>query len=319
MILLPLAGVLLASALAASFVALLRDVRGRHIAERVAEIGLRAAASRPKQPKRIRSIQVEQREPIGLVRSICRLVKYDPAHPEQYPMPRAFVAGAAAMAFFCGSHVAAMYISQSIALAIGIGCALISARMLFGGQRARYANALLRQLPDVIGGITRASQAGVPIGEALRSVVREASAPTRDEFARVLRETALGGGLDVAIARLHRRTGLAEYSFLAVALGMQAQAGGSIAETLENLADMVRKRIAVSARARALAGEARTSAFILGGMPFVCAFAIYFLRPGYLDMFFTTDIGNRMLTLSGALITVGVLVIRWIISRSTAA
>ena len=103
----------------------------------------------------------------------------------------------------------------------------------------------------------------------------------------MVNEVAIGQPLEAALWKLHERVGLPEYAFFAVTIGLQAQTGGSLVETLQNLQDMVRKRVALSKRGKALAAEARMSAMILGALPFVmCHRSRLSFRPGFLDFFF---------------------------------
>ena len=85
----------------------------------------------------------------------------------------------------------------------------------------------------------------------------------------MVNEVAIGQPLEGALWKLYERVGLPEYAFFAVTIGLQAQTGGSLVETLQNLQDIVRKRVALSKRGKALAAEARMSAMILGALPFV--------------------------------------------------
>ena len=107
---------------------------------------------------------------------------------------------------------------------------------------------------------------------------------------------AIGQPLEGALWKLYERVGLAEYAFFAVTIGLQAQTGGSLVETLQNLQDMVRKRVALSKRGKALAAEARMSAIILGALPFVSRpHSVRSCRSGFITFFFITPTGNHLL------------------------
>jgi tight adherence protein B len=166
--------------------------------------------------------------------------------------------------------------------------------------------------------ICRAVSAGIPLSEALHSVAREASSPTREEFVRVVSEVAIGQSLEVALWKLYERVRLPEYAFFAVTIGLQAQTGGSLVETLENLQDIVRKRVALSKRGKALAAEARMSAQILGSLPFVMGAILFFMQPNYLDFFFNTPTGNRLFLYALGFLGMGKLVMKQLIRRSLA-
>jgi tight adherence protein B len=119
-----------------------------------------------------------------------------------------------------------------------------------------------------------------------------------------------------SIRRVYDRSGITEYAFLSVTLGLQSQTGGSLAETLDNLAELVRKRVAMAQRASALAAEAKASAGILVVLPFICVFAMSIIRPGHLSTFFTDPAGFRMMVVGLSLMGLGILTIRWLIRNA---
>ena len=89
-------------------------------------------------------------------------------------------------------------------------------------------------------------------------------------------------------------------------------------ETLQNLQDLVRKRVALSKRGKALAAEARMSALILGVLPFVMFLILTFMMPGFLDFFFHTPGGNHLLLVAIGLMSTGIFFMRQLIRRSLA-
>jgi len=111
---------------------------------------------------------------------------------------------------------------------------------------------------------------------------------------------------------------MSEYRFFATAITLQMQTGGALSETLENLADVIRKRVALKARAFALASEARTSAMVLAGSPFVSGTALWVLNPSHIGMLFEPGLGRTIF--SGAVLSLscGLLTMRSLIRRSLA-
>ncbi len=196
--------------------------------------------------------------------------------------------------------------------------AFLVARVIFGWERAHFQKALLEQIPDVMALISRAVSAGIPLSESLRNVAREAPNPSGNEFSRVMNEVAVGQPLEHALWKLYERVELPEYAFFAITIGLQAQTGGSLVETLTNLQDLVRKRVALSRRGKALAAEARMSAIILGALPFVMSLLLASARPGFLDFFFHDPTGKRLLLAFAGLMSGGILVMRQLIRRSLA-
>jgi tight adherence protein B len=229
--------------------------------------------------------------------------------------PIVVAAGIAATAggIYFGNKV----VSASVAPFIGVGAGLLLVRMLFRWEANRYQQALFKQLPDAMGMILRAIRAGLPMGEALANVARELSSPSREEFGQVVSNIAVGQPLDAALFGLAERSGLTEYYFFAVTVGLQAQTGGNLGETLENLSDMVRKRVAMAGRVKALTGEARVSAIILSVLPFAVGGVVTLLKPGHLDPLIDTELGNRLLLIGGTMLMIGLLIIRGLMKSAS--
>ena len=141
---------------------------------------------------------------------------------------------------------------------------------------------LLEQFPDALNTIVRCVRVGIPMGEALRTVARDAPQPTKTEFDILADKVSIGIPLDVALRELSLRIKLTEYQFFATALSLQARSGGGITQTLETLADVIRKRVGLKARGYALTAEARTSAMILAVLPFVAGGGIFVMQRQYI-------------------------------------
>ena len=229
-------------------------------------------------------------------RQRAREVRAIPPHPEGTPASpgrssRRPASAAPARPRYVGSKV----VGAAVAPALGVAAAAFFVRFLFRWEANRYQTQLFRQLPDAMGLIMRAIRAGLPMGEALANVARELASPSQEEFAQVVSNIAIGQPVDAALFGLAERSGLTEYYFFAVTVGLQAQTGGNLAETLENLADMVRKRVAMAGRVKALTAEARISAIVMSALPFVVGGVVTLIKPGHLDSMFETDLGFRLL------------------------
>lgn len=247
---------------------------------------------------------------------LCALLDLRPAQLHEY-RPRWFlVLAGAALGGWLAGRVAADVLTPHLAWpATLLGFVLLS-RAVFGALHRARSDALYRQFPDALAQITRAVRAGLPVIEAIRSVAEEAPQPTATEFAAIVDRMTLGVALDEALADTAMRTGLAEYRFFATALVLQARTGGSLAETLDNLAEVIRRRVALRQRAHALASEAKTSAAILTSLPFLTGAALFVVTPSYAMVLFTTESGKLALGLAAGLLTFGILMMRSIIRRS---
>jgi tight adherence protein B len=222
---------------------------------------------------------------------------------------------AAAAIFYANSLLGFSILYVSLAAAI---VAIMVVRGLFRWQQRRLANQLFRQLPDAIQLVTSSVRSGLPVSEALRIVAREMPQPTAGQFALVCSELSMGRPPDEAVEAVYRRTQVAEYAMFAVTLAVQLKSGGSLAETLQTMADTVTQRVALAARAKALAGEVIFSSRALSVAPFIVGGLLYLSDPQSLDMLFYDPTGNKLLVYALASVLMGHLVIRWMIKRETA-
>ena len=221
---------------------------------------------------------------------------------------------AAAAIFYANSLLNFPILYVSLAAAI---VAIMVVRGLFGWQQHRLANQLFRQLPDTIELVTSTVRSGLPVNEAFRTIAREMPQPTAGQFALVCGELSMGRPPEEAVEDIYRRTQVAEYAMFAVTLAVQMKSGGGLSETLQTLADTVRQRVALAARAKALAGEVIFSSRALSCAPFVVGGLLYATNPQTVDLLFTDPTGNVLLAYAGASVLVGHFVIRWMVKRET--
>jgi tight adherence protein B len=192
---------------------------------------------------------------------------------------------------------------------------LLLTKFVFNLFTTRRNAKLLEQFPDALNTIVRCVRVGIPMGEALRSVSRDALEPTKSEFTILADKVSIGIPLDVALRELALRIKLTEYQFFATALTLQARSGGGITQTLETLADVIRKRVGLKARGYALTAEARTSAMILSILPFIAGGAIFVMQRAYIVLLFTTSSGEAVLGAAILLMAMGMGTIQYMISN----
>jgi tight adherence protein B len=222
---------------------------------------------------------------------------------------------ATASVFYANTLLGFSILYVSLAAAI---VAIMVVRGLFGWQQRRFRNQLFRQLPDTIELVTSTVRSGLPVNEAFRTVSREMPQPTAGQFAVVCSELSLGRPPEEAVEDVYRRTQVAEYGMFAVTLGVQMKSGGRLTETLQTLGDTVRQRVALAARAKALAGEVIFSARALSCMPLIIGGLLYWINPQSVDLLFYDPTGRLLLAYAVASVLMGVLVIHWMIRRNTA-
>jgi tight adherence protein B len=299
---------------------LMERSRGRELRLRVRAAAQAGEALRdaPTPAPVVRSLRAAEEE-TGILIRVAKLTGFDPAMPRDrgIPWPLVLLIGATVGILIA---LRLLGIAGPIAAgAAGMAAALLTSRAIFQWQRRRYRAALFAQIPDTMALIVRAIRVGLPIGESLQTVARESQEPTRSEFARLLGEIAVGRSLDQALVRLSRRTGIAEYGFFAATISLQTQTGGSLAEPLENLSDLVRKRVQMAKKVRALTAEARFSAIVVAALPFLNVAMMSATRPGYFLFFIEDPRGIKMTVVGLSLMTLGILTIRHLVQKTAEA
>jgi len=182
-------------------------------------------------------------------------------------------------------------VSLLFGIAIGIYLPHLTVNYLIHRRVTKF----VANFPEAIELIVRGLKSGLPVGESIRTVAEEIPSPVGTEFAQVTSIVTLGRTMEEAMWETARRIDIPEFKFFVIALSVQKETGGNLAETLENLADILRRRRQMKLKIRALSSEARASAYIIGSLPFVMFGIIYLLNPGYVTQLFTDPRGNIML------------------------
>ncbi len=310
----PIVIIALASSVAAGAAGLVLavDRRERISNRRVAGI---VSSYRPNRvlPPSLRRASIEENStPFGGLLSYLS-IRTD--RPDLYPLPWGVLVLLSTL-FTAVDETAGYFLIGSITWITVPFSWFILTRFLFRYFEARRNKILYRQLPDVLAMIVRSVRVGSTVQDSLRIVSEDFEWPTSIEFKRVVDEIRVGALLSDALIRLAERSGLIEYRFFAVALALQSQSGGSLSETLENLADIVRKRVALRARAIALAAEARLTMYVLAALPFLTTGGLMVLQPEYLMVLVTTSAGKKLLFTGIALLVFGLISMQVIIRKS---
>lgn len=179
-----------------------------------------------------------------------------------------------------------------------------------GKQRARI-NKLQAQLPDAFDLMARVIRAGQTMAQAMQAVADEFDPPIANEFAYCSEQQNMGLSPDVALRDLARRVGLIEVKIFVLALMVQQQTGGNLAEMLEKLAAVVRDRFRMQGKIRALTAEGRLQAAILLALVPFMFLVILALNRGYAQVLLDRPM---LLVITGVAEAVGALWIRKIIT-----
>ena len=180
------------------------------------------------------------------------------------------------------------------------------------GRRRREVFA--RQLPDAMMLIAGAVRAGTSMTLALRQMASELPAPGGQEFELMLRELRLGVTLDDALLNLERRMGCDDLRLFGAAVRIANESGGNLAETLERLADTVRKKLALEDKIVALTSQGRLQGWIMVALPIGVGCALFAIEPEAMAPLLHTWQGWVVLAVVAVLETVGLLFIRRIMA-----
>jgi tight adherence protein B len=166
------------------------------------------------------------------------------------------------------------------------------------------------QLPATLQLLSGALQAGHSLQQAVDTVVHEAGDPIAGEFQRVLTEARLGRPLEEAFESMAKRTRSVDFEWTVMAIRLQRQVGGNLAEVLSTVSQTIRDRYSLKRQIRALSAEGRLSSLILSVLPILLFGALFLFNPQFLRPLYTTGLGLMLMAGSGVLMILGVLWLR---------
>ena len=168
----------------------------------------------------------------------------------------------------------------------GVGSGLMIPHIVVGMTIKRRVAKFTKNFPDAIELLVRGLRSGLPISETLGVVATEISGPVGVEFRSVADKMKIGRTMDTALQETADRLGTPEFQFFVITLQIQRETGGNLAETLSNLADVLRKRMQMKLKIKAMSSESKASAYIIGALPFIVFFLIYQINYSYMSQFF---------------------------------
>ena len=219
---------------------------------------------------------------------------------------------------FIGAVFAAVPLVFGIPWYVAAGAAVVGTfgfpRWFLGFLRRRRQNKFLHEFADAIDVMVRGLKAGLPVSDAMKVIAAESGPPVGPEFAEVVEGQRVGITIDQGIERMYERMPLSEVNFLGIVMAIQSKTGGNLSEALGNLSKVLRDRKKMKGKIRAMSQEAKSSAAIIGSLPFIIMAGLSFLNPTYLNPLFDTSVGNVLLVGSGLWMMTGVLVMRKMIN-----
>jgi tight adherence protein B len=222
-----------------------------------------------------------------------------------------YLAGLAAFVFgIVATVVGAPPLLALLAMLVG----LVSPFAVLKIVAQRRTKAFDRQLPDVLATIASTLRAGHGLRTALRAIADDSAAPSSEEFSRVLGEERLGRPLDEAIAAMCERIGSPDLEYVATAVNVQSQTGGSLAGLFDTLSETVRERQRHARKVKALTSLGRMSATVLVALPIALGALMTLLSPEYMAPLYTTSSGHVLIGVCLTSMAMGALFLKRIVS-----
>jgi len=197
-----------------------------------------------------------------------------------------------------------------IALALGALAGWLGMKFglnfLIQRRRARFAD----QLPDMLQFVAGSLRSGFSLGQGLDAAVREDTQPVAGEFSRALQESRIGVDVEDALDQVADRMESADLRWTVIAIRIQRETGGNLAEVLGNTVETMRERAMLKRHVRALSAEGRLSALILVSLPIFIGGWIFLTRRSYLRPMYTSTVGIILLIIAALMIGGGALWMR---------
>ena len=160
------------------------------------------------------------------------------------------------------------------------------------------------KFPDAIELLVRGLRSGLPISETIGVVGHEINGPVGVEFRLVSDRMKIGRTMDAALQDTADRLGTPEFQFFVITIAIQRETGGNLAETLANLANVLRMRGQMKLKIKAMSSESKASAYIIGSLPFIVFVMIWMINGTYMQTFFTDQ--RLMVAGGGGLLWMGI-------------
>ena len=223
-----------------------------------------------------------------------------------------FVALTAVCAVAGGILGAFLLANIMVVLILAFGASLIPFAWLVRARGQRQKK-MAEQLADVLSILASSLRAGHSFLQALDQVANEIKDPSASEFHRVVSEIRLGRAVDEAMMDMADRIGSEDMRWAVMAVNIQRQVGGNLAEVLDIVANTVRERAYIHRQVKVLSAEGRISIGILAALPFGIFFYLVLVNPDYIKPLFTTTMGQIMLIAGATLMTLGIFVMTRIV------
>lgn len=168
---------------------------------------------------------------------------------------------------------------------------LVLPAYIYRSMRAKRLARIEAQLPDALTMVSGALRAGASLAIALDNLVNEQPAPLSQEFEILTREQRIGVEFEVSLANMEKRIPLQDFRMLTTALRINREVGGNLAETIESLADTLRRKSTMEGKIRSLTAQGKLQGVVMTGLPILLGVLLNFLEPAAMSKLWTTGVG----------------------------
>lgn len=198
--------------------------------------------------------------------------------------------------------------SFAVNLLIGFIIGFGLPHIIIGRQIAKRTKKFSSLLPEALDLIVRGVRSGLPVSEAIKTIAEELDDPVGTEFQHISDQMRIGVSMDEAMWAAAKRLQIPEFNFLVISMSIQQETGGNLAEILENLSNMVRRREQMRLKVKAMSSEARASAMIIGSLPFIMCALLSFINPKYMSTLFVDPRGWIMIAMGLTSLLIGIFI-----------
>lgn len=203
-----------------------------------------------------------------------------------------------------------LLLDNLLVVAVVVGVVLLIPRMAYDLLRKRRLAALERQLPDAYMAIANAMRSGASFAIAVQTIAQDFMPPISQEIGLFLREQRLGVDLDTSLANVEKRIPIPEMTMFTSAVRISRDIGGNLAETLEKLADTLRRKQDMDGKIRSLTAQGKMQGMVMSGLPIFLVLILLKLQPAAMSKLFTTHLGWAVLAVAITMEALGFIAIR---------
>jgi tight adherence protein B len=225
---------------------------------------------------------------------------------------RLFYMNVAALIFIPG--IVYLITANPVFTVAAVVIVILAPKLLVNYLKKKRERAFEEQLPEALLMIAGSLRAGAGLNVALESMVSETRPPISQEFELMLREQRLGVDLDTALQNMERRMPVQDFIMVVAGMRISREVGGNLAETLEGIADTLRRKLTMEGKIRALTAQGRMQGIVMTCLPLFLMFILKHMEPEAMEPLFTTWYGWITLAVVAVMEVVGYFFIRKIVN-----